>query len=140
MKKLIGLLSSAGFLCAMVWGCSDSKSRYVDLTTGEAIEVDKDDKTGYWINTSTKEPVYIYVDTKNNDTIFGRTGKVINGRLVKQDGKYVYDDGKIKMEGGDFKDKDDDIKVKVEADGDTKIKTDEKKIKIENGVKKVKYD
>jgi hypothetical protein len=141
MKKLISLLSSAGVLMAMFWGCSDAKGRYLDLATGDPIEIDKND-SGVVINKETKEPVYIYVDTKKNDTIYGRTGEVINGHVVLYDGKYLFDgDAKLKVDGDEYKYKvGDDYKVKVESDGDKKIKDGGKKVKIDDGEKTVKYN
>ncbi len=140
MKKLIALVSSAGVMCAMVWGCSESKGRYMDLSTGKTIEIEKDDKTGFMVNEATKEPVYIYVDTKKNDTIYGKTGEVINGHVVYEDNKYVFDgDEKLKL-SDEVKYKDDDYKMKVESDGDVKIKNGDKKVKIDDGERKVKND
>ena len=112
---------------------SCKQGRYYDLTAGKYIEVEKDDK-GRIVNSDTHEPVYIYVDTKTHDTIYGSTGKVINGYIVKtEDGKYKYDgDDEYKIKDGDYKKKVDGDEVKIK-DGDTKIK-------IEDGEKKVKKD
>ena len=72
--------------------CSTEKDRYVDLRTGEAIKIEKDAETGIWINAETKKPVYMYVDTKKNDTIYGKSGLVINGHIVRSDDNvYWYD-------------------------------------------------
>ncbi len=114
------------------------EDRYIDLNTGKTVSLEKDEKTGLLVNTETGKPVEIYVDTKTNDTIYGRSGKVINGRVVKRDGaKWVYndDDTKIKNEAVDYK-------KEVEKDGDIKIKQGDKKTKIdgETGEKKVKND
>lgn len=113
---------------------SCKQERYLDLTAGEYIEVEKDEKTGRMVNSKTHEPVYIYVDTKTNDTIYGANGKVINGYVVKTgDGKYKYDgEDEYKIKDGDYKKKVDGDEVKIK-DGDTKIKIDE-------GEKKVKKD
>ncbi|HEV7781962.1 MAG TPA: hypothetical protein VGO58_11895 [Chitinophagaceae bacterium] len=138
MKKLISLLSSAGVLLSLFWGCSDAKGRYLDLSTGKPIEIEKDE-TGVVVNKVTHDPVYIYVDTKKNDTIYGKTGQVINGHvLLTGDNKYVYDEDKYKEDG--TANNNGEYKVKVEDDGDIKIKTDDKKIKIDDGEKKVKND
>ncbi len=125
-------------------GC-DNKDTYVDLETGKTITVVKDSTTGHMINAETKEPVGIYVNTATNDTIYGRTGKVINNLVVKSpDGKYTYkDESEIKVSTGGSEVKvnsdDDDYKKKVEKDGDIKIKDGDTKIKIEaDGEKKVK--
>ncbi len=95
------------------------------------------------VNADTKEPVIIYVDTQTKDTIYGKTGKVINDHVMKtKDGKYKYvstDD----MESEDaYKVKDGDYKKKVEKDGDVKIKDGDTKIKIDGktGEEKVKKD
>ena len=137
MKKLISLLSSAGVMVSLFWGCSDSKGRYLDLSTGKSVEVEKDDATGVMVNKETGDPLYIYVDTKKNDTIYGKTGEVINGHVIlTRDNVYVFDEDE-KTDGvvnnGDYK-------RKVEDDGDTKIKNGDSKIKIDDGEKKVKND
>ena len=128
MKQLLVLISvSAGILFT---ACK--QGRYYDLTAGEYIEVEKDDQ-GRIVNSDTHEPVYIYVDTKTKDTIYGPTGEVINGRMIKsEDGKYTYGDLKIKQdEDGDFKLKDGDYKKKIDADGDAKTKDDDAKKKTD---------
>ena len=144
MKKFFLL---AALSAAVLWtACSRTKGAYVDLRTGESIEIEKDPVTGEWLNADTKEPVYIYVDTRNNDTIYGLTGATINGHVVKEKDVYWFDEDldkeyKVKNEDGDYKLKiGDDYKVKVEDDGDMKIKKGNKKIKIDDGEKKVKYD
>lgn len=137
MKKL--LVPVFGFvLVSGIISCADTKDRYVDLRTGKNIELVKDDKSGLMVDKTTKEPVYIYVDTKNNDTIYGKTGTVINGQVVKNNqDEYVYEKDFEAYEA-----KGDDYKVEVEKDGDIKIKDGDSKIKIdgETGEKKVKKD
>jgi len=108
------------------------RERYYDLTAGKYINLEKDEKTGKMVNTKTHEPVYIYVDRETRDTIYGATGDVVNGHVVKtSDGKYDIDD-EYKIKYGDYK-------KKVEGD-EVKIKDGDKKIKIEDGEKKVKKD
>jgi len=129
MKQVLVLISvSAGILFT---ACK--QDRYYDLTAGEYIEIEKDDQ-GRVVNSETHDPVYMYVDTKTNDTIYGSTGKVINGYVVKtSDGKYKYEgDDEYKIKDGDYKKKVDGDEVKIK-DGDTKVK-------IEDGEKKVKKD
>ena len=134
MKKifLFAILGSA-----VVWSACESNERYLDLETGEKVELVKDDATGLMVNAETKKPVYIYVDTKTKDTIYGKTGKVINGSVVLVDGKYIFQDPSLTVENetGDYK-------RKVEKDGDIKIKDGDTKTKIdgETGEKKVKND
>ncbi len=125
--------------------CSDTKRRYINLSTGEPVEVVKDEKTGLWLDKESAEPLYIYVDTKTNDTIYGKTGEVINGHVILgSDKKYVYDnDEKLKIDNnGGVKHKEGNYKVEVEKDGDVKIKNGDKKVKIdaETGERKVKND
>jgi hypothetical protein len=119
-------------VCWLYFTACDNKDHYVDLETGKTITVEKDATTGYMVNAETKKPVDIYVDTRTHDTIYGRTGKVINNLVIKRtDGRFTYepsgevtgDDYKKKVQDdGDVKIKDDDTKVKIEADGETKVK------------------
>jgi len=148
MKNLILLVFSI-LLMATYVGCADQNDRYVDLETGKHITVVKDSTNGVMVNKETNEPVDIYVDTETKDTIYGKTGEVINNHVIKlDDGKYTYaeadiDPVKVKTEAdGDYKVKDDNSKIKVEEDGDVKIKEGDKKVKIdaESGEKKVKTD
>ena len=110
------------------------RERYYDLTAGKYVDLEKDQSTGRMVNSDTHETVYIYVDTKTKDTIYGPTGKVINGYVVRTD------DGKYKYENDDeYKIKDGDYKKKVDGD-EVKIKDGDKKVKIDEDGKKVKND
>jgi hypothetical protein len=148
-----------GFLAALGIASCESKpgsdSRYLDLNTGATIELTEDSLTGERINTSTGKPVDLYVDRQTKDTLSGRTGEIVNGRVAKtSEGLWVIKtDGdefkaeseygaKIKMEDGESKLKDGNYTRKVDADGDVKIETGNKTIKIdgETGEKKVKKD
>lgn len=142
MKRLKVVLSVA-IMGAMVTACSSPKERYLDLSTGQPVELEKDETTGVMVNSSTKQPVYIYVDTKNNDTIYGKTGKVINGHVVKSGDRYVFDeDEKLEANRNGVEYKDGDYKVEVEKDGDIKIKNGDSKVKVDadTGERKVKND
>ncbi|HEX6914061.1 MAG TPA: hypothetical protein VF145_02390 [Chitinophagaceae bacterium] len=151
MKTLKTMLFTV--LAAAVWSaCSDSKAenRYIDLSTGEPVQLVKDENTGLMVNAETGKPVRMYVDTRTHDTIWGKSGKVINGRVERnQSGGYIYiddnDNGdyKLKRDGEGYKVKaGEDYKKKVEDDGDYKIKNGDKKIKVdaETGERKVKRD
>ena len=134
-----------GAAISLMNACSKVNGRYIDLSTGQPVNLVKDEQTGAMINKETKEPVYIYVDTRKHDTIYGSTGEVINGHVYKDNnGKYVYDnDEKLKTEpNGEIKYKDGDYKVKIEKDGDMTIKNGDKKTEIDGktGEKKVKKD
>ena len=138
------LLAPAACLVLLLAACSDDKGRYLDLSTGQPVEVVKNDSTGYMVNKETREPLYIYVDTKKHDTIYAKTGEVINGHVVRaDDNKYVFDkDEKIKLEGETKYKAGEDYKVEVEKDGDIKIKDGNRKVKIdgETGERKEKKD
>jgi hypothetical protein len=133
MKKLSSFIIIASIAFTVV-SC-ENKARYIDLNTGKEVELVKDETSGLMVNKETKQPVEIYVDTKNNDTIYGKTGKVINGEVRKSDGNVYVWSGAYEYKNGD-------MKVEVEKDGDIKIKDGDSKIKIdgETGEKKVKKD
>ncbi|HEV8079653.1 MAG TPA: hypothetical protein VGP43_03000 [Chitinophagaceae bacterium] len=148
--KIFSVFIFAAIALASFTGC-DRKESYVDLETGQTITLEKDSTTGYMVNAETKKPVGIYVNTATHDTIFGRSGKVINNFVVKHpDGRYTYQadgdikvidgDAKLKVDGdGDTKVKEGDYKKKVQSDGDVKIKDGDTKIKIDkDGDRKVK--
>ncbi|HUR64770.1 MAG TPA: hypothetical protein VMZ03_00335 [Chitinophagaceae bacterium] len=143
MKKIFVLGILAAGLVAT--SCSRTKGAYLDLRSGERVEVEKDPVTGVWLNADTKEPLYLYVDTKKKDTIYGQTGAVVNGHVVESGDAYWYDadleDEAYKDEAYKIK-RGDDFKMEVEKDGDVTIKNGNKKTKIdgETGEKKVKYD
>ena len=118
---------------------------YVNLNTGESVDVIADPVTGYAINSKTNKPVYLYV--ANRDTIF-TTGLVVNSKLIlRPDGKYEVDETKVKIDDDKVKiqyqdnettNPNGDYKIKVDGD-EVKIKDGDTKIKIEDGeVKKVK--
>jgi hypothetical protein len=156
MKRMKVLLFVATL--ALIGACG-SNGEYVDVNTGKTVTLEKDAETGYMVNVETKKPVYIYASRSSGDTIYGRTGKVINSNVVKlDDGRYEYkgdeeytyvngdykkkvdDDGSVKVKDGDFKSKvdedgsskikDGDYKKKIDEDGDIKIKDGDTKIKI----------
>ena len=129
MKKL--LLFTSVVACLFLTACK--QQRYYDLTAGRYVELEKDEETGLMVSATAHEPVYMYVDTRTNDTIYGATGKVINGYIIKtSDGKYKFDEDGYKV-------KNDDYKKKIEGD-EAKLKTDDKKIKTDEEEKKVKND
>ena len=140
MRQTLLLSLTTGLL--IFAGCKEgSKSGYYDLNKGERVSLVKDEKTGLMVNAETKKPVYIYVNEETKDTIFGETGKVINGNIIKlEDGKYKYEDLKVKLDDdGEFKLKDGDYKKKVDADGDIKIKDGDRKTKIDGKTGEVKH-
>ncbi len=138
MKTLSFLaLIAIGFAMTISSCNKTAGARYIDLSTGKEVKLEKDEATGLWVDVDTKKPVYMYVDTRTNDTIYGSTGKVINGQVARlEDGSYRF------IGEYDYKSADGNLKVEVEKDGDITIKDGDKKIKIdaEEGEKKVKND
>lgn len=137
MKKMLFSALSIAMIFGLI-SCSDTKDRYVDLRTGKPVELVKDEQTGLMVDATTKQPVYIYVDTKKNDTIYGKTGTVINGQVVRNNAnEYMYTKDFEAYEA-----KGDDYKIEVEKDGDIKIKDGDSKLKVDGktGEKKVKND
>ncbi len=149
---LIGALLGAAVFSA---SCNTQQSRYIDPNTGEGLALEKDEASGLLVDTATGEPVDIYVDTETRDTVWGKTGKVINGKIRREKAEgdtyvYIYDEPAVQQASEDKGDeasgayeiKDGDYKKEVEKDGDIKIKDGNKKIKIdgETGERKVKYD
>ena len=128
MKKLLLFTSVAAFI--FLSACK--QQRYYDLTAGRYVDLEQDNKTGLMVSTTTHEPVYMYVDTKTNDTIYGTTGLVINGYVMRtEDGKYKFDEEEYKLKHGDYKEKSEGDEAKVKTD-DKKIKTDEEGQKVKN--------
>lgn len=152
MKTLWSIVLTALGGIAIV-SCDTATARYVDLSTGEKVELVKDEETGRMVNKATRKPVRMYVDTRNNDTIWGSTGMVINGKVRQNDnGKWIYlgddvtmQDGEFKIkhdDDGAYKEKADDYKRKYDSDGDYKLKKGDLKVKYdaEDGERKVKRD
>lgn len=135
------IICLSAFVLALT-SCQDrTDSAYYDLNRDKNIDLVKDEN-GKLVDADTKETPYIYVNNETNDTIFGATGEVINGYVVKtEDGKFKYDGMKVKFdEDGDFKLKDGDYKKKIDADGDIKVKDGDrtKKVDGETGEVKIK--
>src|SRR5688572_4643723 len=141
MKQLFFMCGATTVLA--LGSCEErTKSGYYDLNTGKSITLVKDENTGLMLDAETKQPVYIYVNSKTNDTLYGATGEVINGQVVKTaDGSYKYGNLTIKEDGdGDFKIKDGDYKRKRDADGDVKEKDEDGKTKIDGETGQVKKE
>ena len=135
---LSGLLAVAVTAVA----CSSNKEgRFLNLTSGEEVTV-VEDENGRMVDEETGKPVKLYVNTRTNDTIYGVTGKVVNGHLRYDDEEnlFLYDDGDkvVKIDGGEYKMKDGDVKLKKDLDGsEYKYKDNDVKIKRDGGEYKV---
>lgn len=126
-------------------------AQYVDLTTGEQVNLTKHQANGMVYNTTTQRPLYLYINTQTGDTLYGRTGEVVNGRIWRDDnGKFRVDDGSFIFDNGEYRllREADSLgyKRKTRADGGQKVKygdykrkTDEEKdLKIKEGEAKIK--
>jgi hypothetical protein len=133
-----------------------NNTKYVDLKTGQPVDLYYDSKKKKTYSTTNDEPVDLYVNVATGDTIYGEGRYVVNDYIVKtEDGKYKLDDKKIKIDGdeikikegnkkfkmeeGEMKIKGEDAKIKADAD-ESKIKTDDSKTKTEDGETKTKKD
>ena len=141
MKTLV--LTTMAFIGSIAWiSCNraNASDKCVDLSTGETITVVQDSTTGELINVETGKRVNLVVNKRTRDTIYGPTGEVVNNKITRtEEGVYVYN-AKIKNDGDEYKVKGEDYKRKVDDDGDVKIKSGDRKIKIdgETGERKIK--
>jgi hypothetical protein len=145
-----GTATSTGDYSAMAdeFQKNSEAGKYRDAQTGKTIKISVDRTTGKKLNVETNEPVrrYIYID---NDAwwVYDEEGNRIREAKMEND-KIVYKEGdawvpwdKIKWdEDGEGKYEDDSTKIKIEKDGDMKIKKGDKKVKVEDGKTTVKDD
>ena len=119
--------------------------KYRDVRTGEPIRISVDKTSGKKLNAETNENVTRYILVDDGDWwVYDWEGNRL-GRAKMEDNKILFEDSnnnwvdydvKWKNDDGETKMKTDDIKVKTEKDGDMKIKTKDKKIKKdEDGTK-----
>jgi hypothetical protein len=148
MKKTILLVC----IIAGLAFTTNLKAQYIDLSTGKTITVIRHSGNGMMFNTQTSRPVYLYINPTTRDTFYGRTGEIVNGKIMRnQIGNYVYDadtyvykngdyqlrtaannyDRKVFKRDGDVVYKSENAKMKKEIDGDLKEKNGEAKTKIE---------
>jgi hypothetical protein len=126
---------------------NSTANKYYDPRTGKNVRISVDRTTGKRMNTETRQPITRYIYNDNNDwwvydaegTRLGRA-RMNNNRFQFQDdsNNWVDYDARWKHDDDESKLKTDDMKVKIEKDGDMKIKTKDKKIKVEDGVVKEK--
>jgi hypothetical protein len=100
-------------------------ANYVDLKTGKQVRLRIDSINNYIVNADNSEPIYYYIDPSTNDT-FDRIGQNVSGALIRgTDGSYTVDESRLK--------------VKVQDDGDMKVKDGEgNKVKVDPNDDKVK--
>jgi predicted PilT family ATPase len=142
MKTRIFFILGCAFITGIYSCKGDSQARYLDLNTGNYLDLKKDSTTGLMVNAETGKPADVYVDTETHDTIYGHTGEVVNGRVHKtEEGTWV-----VKTDGDEYKAKSGDAKIKMEGeeykskDGETTIKQEDGDVKIENGKTQTKID
>ena len=87
MKHAIFLSLASTVL--LITACKDqTKSAYYDLNRDEDVDLVKDDATGRMIDAKSRQAPYIYVNNETNDTIYGATGEVINGHVIRLEVTY----------------------------------------------------
>jgi len=110
---------------------------YVNLNTGEKVNIIADPVTGIAIDQSTQQPIELYYNPSTNDTLY-QSGMRVNNMLIKErEGKYRLDDTKIKIDGDEIKIKNDSSKIKIDGD-EMKIKSSDGKMKVDDDEVKVK--
>lgn len=106
-----------------------SAPRYLDLNTGQVVDLYYDAKKNRVYSTVTNEPVDFYVDMSTGDTIYGTGRYVVNNYIVKSpEGQYRLDMKKVKMEKNELKMKDGNKKFKMDK-SDMKMKGSDMKMK-----------
>src|SRR5689334_15376557 len=69
-----------------------NNSKYVDLKTGQPVDLYYDSKKKKTYSAGNDEPVDLYVNVATGDTIYGEGRFVVNNYIVKtEDGKYKLD-------------------------------------------------
>ena len=136
------LAANAGSINNQQGDTLPEKPQYVDIYTGQPIDIYYDAGKHLTINRATRTPVEFYINTSNWDTVFGIGQFVVNNFIIKdENGRYKLDENKVKLDGDELKIKDGDRKLKIDGeefklkDGDLKIKQD-----FEDGELKVKKD
>lgn len=168
--KLLGIfLISAAFACNSesnnnastdsLSADGNTEATYVNLSTGEPLQIVNDTEKGYYVYSDTKLPVdndLIFVDVSTRDTLYGKTGAIVNNailqsasgawtlndELVERNGdeiKIKTADGKLKIDGDELKYKEGDTKVKVDGD-ESKVKTADSKTKTDGSESKTKTE
>ena len=137
-ERTLSKTAGRGLLFQVHYDTVPSQASYLDLTTGQSIDIWYDAAGMRTLNKQTGGPVEFYVNKNTNDTVFGRGKFVVNGYVIKgDDGKWKLNDGKVKVDGDELKIKVGDQKLKIDGD-EIKIKKNGVKAKSEDGKVKVK--
>ncbi len=123
-----------------------SKTYYLDINTGDTIDMFYNEREGKAYNLKDKSPVQFYINSRTSDTVYGRGRVIVNGFVKRwDDGVWNWDTTKVKIDaGGEIKFKDGKKKVKIDdselkvKQGDIKWKTNKGKTKLKTPEGKVK--
>ena len=108
-----------------------SVHRYINLNTGEPVELYYDPKARKTFSAATNEPIEFYIDMNTGDTVYGQGRFIVNNFISKSDtGAYKLNADKIKMDK-------DGIKIK---EGNKKFKMDKSNMKMKEPDMKMKGD
>jgi hypothetical protein len=149
-----GTASNMGNYAAMAdsFRVNSEAGNYLHPRTGKPMRISMDVSSGRVTNAETGEPVWRYVDRRNwwvyggenwdrlgeakmeRDRLMYRSD---NDQWVDYETRWTTDDTKMQE---DWKRKYGDTKVKVDSDGDIKVKTEKGKIKYDADDKKIKTD
>jgi hypothetical protein len=128
-------------------GSDTASYSYIDLRTGQPVDLYYSPKNNRTYSMVTNEPVDYYVNLATGDTVYGRGRYIVNNYLVRSaDGMYNLDDKRIKMDKNDIKMKDGTMKLKMDKgkmkmkDADGKWKMDKDNSKMKTGDMKMKTD
>jgi len=103
--------------------------RYIDLSTGQPVDLYYDAKKNRVYSVVTNEPVDFYVDLSSGDTIYGTGRYVVNNYIVKSpEGQYRLDMKKVKLEKNELKMKDGNKKFKMDK-SDMRMRDQDMKMK-----------
>lgn len=130
-----------------------SNVKYTDIRTHKQVSIRLDTTLGQIVNNETNEPMDLFVAPNSTDTIYGRTGTVVNNYIIKDEsGNYNVDDSRVNNEPptpasttapepapetNDLKSGTKNYKEKIKGDK-SKIKTDDLKIKEKDDKIKIK--
>ena len=86
MSKIFIIILSLG----VVSSCQPQEKWVYELASGRKVKIEKDSQ-GKLLNGETRKPLRFYVDPVSKDTLDGKTGKVVNGEIVRKGrGQYEY--------------------------------------------------
>ncbi|WP_207428992.1 hypothetical protein [Pedobacter sp. SYSU D00535] len=127
-----------------------SGASYVNLKTGEPVTIVRDEEKGYYVYSDSREPIendLLFVDVNSRDTLYGRTGVVVNTAIKSNGGTYTLDETRIERDGEEIKVKTADGKLKIDGEEmkykegeDNKIKVDGEESKVKTSDSKEKVD